>query len=127
MQNNWITSYKTSKHLLSSGYTKIKGLTRKGEEVYKNLNPAGATGSTYVFLKDGKVVAGLEKYSHPKCGESGFVKVSAKGKPMKSYSILTKDKRGGFYTITRNMEEGTIKSTTTSPKSQVTVRLNTMG
>ena len=123
MQNNWITTYRTPKHLLSCGYQKLSGLTKKGEEVYKHIQP---TGATYVYVKGDKVVAGAEKYSHPKCGESGFVKVSAKGQPLKSYSILDKGKKKGFATILRDIVNGKIRSTTTSPKSKVTVLIDTM-
>ena len=109
MINNWITSYKTSEGLLSCGYRKLNGLTRKGEEVYKHIQP---TGATYVYTKGGKVTSGLEKYSHPKCGEFGAIKVSGK--------------RKGFDTILRNVVEGTFRSTTTSPKSKVTVHFDTI-
>lgn len=121
--NNWITSYKTSEGLLSCGYRKLNGLTRKGEEVYKHIQP---TGATYVYTKGGKVTSGLEKYSHPKCGEFGTIKVSNKGKILKIFSVLNRGKRKGFDTISRNVVDGTFRSTTTSPKSKVTVHFDTM-
>lgn len=123
MKNNWITTYHSPKQLLSCGYKKLSGLTRKGEEVYKHTQP---TGATYVYTKGSQVIGGLERFSHPKCGEMGAIKFSPKGKPLKSYSVLNKGKNEGFSTIVRDIVNGKIRSTTTSPKSEVTVLLDTM-
>lgn len=122
MRNNWIMSYKSTEHLLNSGYRKLSGLTKNGEEVYKHIQP---TGASFAYVKGDKVVAGVERFVHPKCGESGFVKVSAKGQPLKICSFLNRGKKDGVDAIVRDIPNGTLRSTTTYPNSKVVVHIDT--